>query len=102
MNTNTLQQPAQSGSLHPICSADYDRLNFWCQGWMLALNHVIRLRNHSYNDKQRARLVVKINHLCARHDAALKRRQPFADALLKREPNAESCHMRGKETQSEK
>lgn len=69
-------------------SADYDRLNFWCQAWMIKLNHVIMLRNHSYCDKQRGRLDVRIKHLRARHDAALQRRKPFADALLKREPNA--------------
>jgi hypothetical protein len=86
MNTNT-QQPAQSGSLHPIYSADYDRLNFWCQAWMSKLNHIIRLRNHSYNNRQRGGLDVRIKHLRDRHNAALKRRQMSADALLKREPN---------------
>jgi hypothetical protein len=55
---------------------------------MSKLNHVIRLQNHSLNDKQRGRLAVRITQLRARHNAALKRRQPFADALLKREPNA--------------
>jgi len=73
--------------MYPIYSADYDRLNFWCQGWMSKLNHVIRLRNHSFNAKQRSRLDLRINHLRARHNAALQRRQPFAAALLKREPN---------------
>ncbi|MBK8037724.1 MAG: hypothetical protein IPK22_11400 [Verrucomicrobiaceae bacterium] len=95
MNT---RQPAQSGSLHPICSADYDRLNFWCQGWLSKLNHVIRLLNHSFNDKQRGRLDVRINHLRARHNAAVKRRQPFADALLKREPNDKADGTAGAET----
>lgn len=77
------RQPS-NGCVHPACLpvAAYERMNFWCQGWMLVLNHVIMLRNHSYNDKQRARLDVRINQLRARHDAALKRRQPFADALL--------------------
>lgn len=88
---NTLQ-PAQSGSLRPAVQADYDRLDFWCQGWMSKLNHVIRLRNHSFNDKQRSRLDVRINQLRARHDAALKRRQPFAAALFKREPNDKLTH----------
>jgi hypothetical protein len=85
MNTNTLQA-AQRG-----CSADYDRLNFWCQAWMSKLNHIIRLRNRSCNDKQRGRLDVRIEHLRARYAAALKRRQPLADAILKREPN-DSAH----------
>lgn len=77
-------QSALSVDQQQACSpvAAYERMNFWCQGWMLVLNHVIRLRNHSYNDKQRARLDVKINQLRARHNAALKRRKPFADALL--------------------
>lgn len=68
--------------LKPSCLEDYDRLDFWCQGWMRKLNHVIGLRNHSYNEVERERLDLRIKHLRDRHDAALKRRQPFADMLL--------------------
>lgn len=95
METNSILQDAGAACQQQACSpvAAYERMNFWCQGWMLVLNHVIRLRNHSYNDKQRARLDVTINQLRARHNAALKRRKPLADALLNR-ANADSATSR--------
>jgi hypothetical protein len=65
---------------------EYDRLNWWCQGWIRKLNASIRVCNR-LSGGQRDKLASVIGKLRDRFDLACERRKPAAEALLQRKPN---------------
>lgn len=63
---------------------EYNRLNFWVQGWLSRLNSVIKIRNESFGIRVYKILTKQINYLRSRYEKAVERRKPAADALMEK------------------
>lgn len=63
---------------------EYERLNFWVQGWLSRLNNAIKIRNELFGTRVHKILAKRIDYLRSRYEKAVARRKPASDVLMKK------------------